>query len=94
MTPDDVGAHDGFTIFVVDEDCTVYRNRKAGFYILYRPTSEVCVQLTPEVVIDVSVFSFVEFVDWDQFVTVVFEHLMNLKILRSESFDEAENPHN
>jgi len=51
--------------------------------------SEVRVQLTTKVVIDVSMFSCVEFVDWYQLIIVVSEHSMNLKILGSTLFDDV-----
>jgi len=51
--------------------------------------SEVRVQLTPKVVIDVSVFSWVEFVDWYQLIIVVSEHSMNLEIFGSTVFDDV-----
>jgi hypothetical protein len=50
--------------------------------------SEVRVQLTPKVVIDVSLFAWPEFVNRYQLVAVVSEHLMNLKVPWSTLFDE------
>jgi hypothetical protein len=50
--------------------------------------SDVSIQLTPKVVIDVSVFAWFEFIDWYQLIAVVSEHLMDLKILGSTLFDE------
>jgi hypothetical protein len=55
--------------------------------------SEVRVQLTSKVVIDVSYFAWLEFADWYQLITVVSEHLMYLKVLGSTLFDEIQDPH-
>jgi hypothetical protein len=48
----------------------------------------VRVQLTPKVVIDVSVFTWFELVDWYQFTAVVSEHLVHLEVFGSTVFDE------
>jgi len=88
MSPDDFSTDCGFPVFVVDENGTMDWNRKSRDDVLDGPVSEVCVQLTPKVVIDVSMFTWSEFIDWYQLLTVVSEHLMNLKILGSTLFDE------
>jgi len=88
MAPDDFSTDYRFPVFVVDENSTVYWHWKARDDVLNRPTADVCVHLTPKVVIDVSMFSWFEFIDWYQLITVMPEHLIHLKILGSTLFDD------
>ena len=88
VSPDNLSTDYGFPVIVVYENGTVYRNWKPRDYVLNGPVSYVRVQLTSKVVIDVSVFTWFKFVNWYQFIPVMSEHLMHLKIFGSTLFDD------